>query len=97
MKRSFGQYHESGIKLTDSTVTLHWINNKALPLKQWVRNRVVDICRFDSPEFWRCIKSTEMIADFGTRRGVTIQDVCSESAWMEVRYLNVSSENSRSG
>ena len=34
VRRSFGQYHKSAVKLTDSQISLHWINNRELPLKQ---------------------------------------------------------------
>ena len=54
-----------------------------MPLKQWIRNRVVDICRFNPPESWRYIRSKNMVADIGTRRGATIKDVSTGSVWIE--------------
>ena len=43
VKRSLGKYHQSSTKLTDSQIALHWISNSDKPLKQWVRNRVIEI------------------------------------------------------
>ena len=37
------------VKLTDSQVVLHWINNHDKPVRQWVRNRVVEINRYTEP------------------------------------------------
>ena len=42
MKRSLGANLMKSIKLTDSQVTMHWLNNEDLPLKLWVRNS----CRY---------------------------------------------------
>ena len=46
MKKAFGKYHTSQLKLTDSQIVLHWSTNEDKPLKQWVRNRVLEIRRF---------------------------------------------------
>ena len=46
VKRAFQDNHKGSVKLSDSQVTLYWINNEKKPLKQWVRNRVVEINRF---------------------------------------------------
>ena len=43
VKRAFQYNHKGSVKLSDSQVTLHWINNQKKPLKQWVRNMVVEI------------------------------------------------------
>ena len=55
VKRSLGKYHQSSTKLTDSQIALHWISNSDKPLKQWVRNRVIEIRRFTIPEEWKCV------------------------------------------
>ena len=39
VRRSFGKLHKSSIKLTDSQIAFHWINNDEKLLKEWVRNR----------------------------------------------------------
>ena len=59
----------SSLKLTDSQVTLHWLNNQELPLKQWVRNRVVEILRFTDKINWYYVKGIDMPADLRTRKG----------------------------
>ena len=81
VRRAFRKYHKSCLKLTDSQVTLHWINNQELPLKQWVRNRVVEILRFTEPIQWSYVRGVDMPADLGTRRGATLKDVSVESIW----------------
>ena len=81
VKRAFGKYHTSANKLTDSQIVIHWLNNKNLHLKQWVRNRVIDILRLTDSNNWYYVKSADMIADLGTRRGATVKDVNQESAW----------------
>ena len=83
VKRSLKDYHKSSLKITDSQVTLHWLNNEELPLKQWVRNRVVEILRFTEPSAWKYVKSTDMPADIGTRRGATLADVSPDSIWQK--------------
>ncbi|XP_066922441.1 uncharacterized protein [Clytia hemisphaerica] len=75
VKRSLGGLHKSSVKLCDSQVVLHWIGNEGKPLKQWVRNRVIEIRRFISPTDWYCVTSKQMIADLGTRRGCSIEDI----------------------
>ena len=53
-----------------------------MPLKQWVRNRVIEIRRFSNIEEWKYVKSSDMIADLGTRKGVTLDQVCQNSEWI---------------
>ena len=48
-RRAFQSNHKERVKLCDSQVTLLWINNQDKPVKQWVRNRVVEINRFTQP------------------------------------------------
>ena len=38
VKFSFGKYFNKCLKLTDSQIVLHWINNIKSVMKQWVRN-----------------------------------------------------------
>ena len=68
-------------KLTDSQIVLHWINSKDIPLKQWVRNREIEINRFSKPEDWYYV-NTKDIADIGTRRGAKVEDVNQDSEWI---------------
>ena len=50
VKISLGKHDQNSTKLTDSQIALHWISNSNKPLKQWVRNRVIEIRRFTIPE-----------------------------------------------
>ena len=70
------------VKLTDSQVVLHWINNHDKPVKQWVRNRVVEINRYTEPSEWMYVSSKDMIADLGTRRVNDINLVDPDSTWI---------------
>ena len=69
VKRSLQTNRKSSFKLTDSQIVLHWLHNENKQLKQWNRNRVIEIHRFAGKSLWRYISSTDMIADIGTRRG----------------------------
>jgi len=82
IRKSFGERHKHAIKLTDSQIVFHWINNQDKPLKQWVRNRIIEIRRLTSPDDWKYVQSKDMIADLGTRKGVKLKDVNSESNWI---------------
>ena len=82
VRRSFSKYHKSAINLTDSQIVLHWISNDEHLLKQWIRNRVIEIRRFTNPEQWYYVQSKNMIADIGTRKGSTLEEVNGSSVWI---------------
>ena len=82
VKRSFGPKHKSSIKLTDSQIVLHWLNNLSLVQEVWNRNRIIEILRFTKVEDWFYVHSDDMIADLGTRRGATIDDIREGSYWI---------------
>ena len=67
VRRAFGQHHTNAFKFTDSQIVLHWISNENRSLKQWVRNKIIKIKRFTDPDQWRYIRTSNMIADLGTR------------------------------
>ena len=93
VKRSLKKWHQSSIKFTDSQIVLHWLDNDEKPLKTCVRNRVNEINRFTSNYQWFYVKTSEMIADLGTRKDATIQDVSDNSKWIngyEWMKLNLS-------
>jgi hypothetical protein len=83
VRRSFGDYHEKAVKLTDSQIVLHWMNNIDLRLNIFVRNRVIECCRYMNPKLLKYVKSGDMIADIGTRRCTSIKDVGPGSVWQE--------------
>ena len=60
------------LKLTDSQIVLNWIHNTRLVLKQWVKNRVIEINRLDNPDNWMYTNSSNKVADIGARKGVRI-------------------------
>ena len=80
--RAFQDNHKRSVKLSDSQVTLHWINNQKKPLKQWVRSRVVEINRLTQPKDWMFVKSEDIIADIGTRRVSDLDVVGKDSVWI---------------
>lgn len=82
VRRSISKWHRSSIKLTDSQIVLHWIDNDETPLKKWVRSRVIEIKRFTSRSQWIYVDTSNMLADIGTRRGATINDVNKDSVWI---------------
>ena len=61
---------------------MHWLRNQEKPLKQWVRNRVLEILRFTEVDDWFHVDTKKMIADIGTRPGATIEDVTQDSLWV---------------
>ena len=81
VRRALGEKHKSCIKLTDSQIVLHWLNNTEIPLKLWPRNRVIEALRLAPAELWCYVESHNMIADMGTRRGATVEDMMDGSIW----------------
>ncbi|XP_066927799.1 uncharacterized protein [Clytia hemisphaerica] len=82
VRRSISKWHRSSIKLTDSQIVLHWIDNDEKPLKKWVRSRVVEIKRFTSNDQWHYVDTSNMLADIGTRRGSKLNEVDKDSKWI---------------
>ena len=81
VKLALNDFHKSSIKLTDSQVALFWISNTDNPLKQWTRNKVVDIARLTDRKSWKYLRSSDNIADMGTRKGFGIPDISPGSRW----------------
>ena len=82
VKLALGDLHKECLKLTDSQVALHWISNTKNPLKQWVRNKVVEINRLADRFLWKYVQSKDKVADIGTRKGASIADISSNSPWI---------------
>ena len=82
VKLSFGSYFKECVKLTDSQIVLHWISNRKLALKQWVRSRVIEINRLTESKDWRYVHSKDMVADLGTRKGAKLEDILEGSPWI---------------
>ena len=79
---SLKNFIKNRISLTDSQVALFWISNPEMQLKQWVRNRVIEINRLTDKTKWFYIESCNMTADIGTRAGAKIADVLDGSQWV---------------
>ena len=79
---SLGEFHKGCLKLTDSQVALHWISNDNRVLKQWTRNQVIEIIRLAPAVDWRYVHTSNMVADIGTRKGVSLEEVGCESVWI---------------
>ena len=69
--------------VTDSQVTLYLINSTTAALKTWPRNRVVEVNRLSNRTEWYHTKRQNMVADLGTRKGATVQQVSPGSPWIE--------------
>ncbi|XP_066926258.1 uncharacterized protein [Clytia hemisphaerica] len=80
VRRAFQKHHQSSLKLTDSQIVLFWLHSDK-QLKPYVRNRVNEVHRFTNPDDWRFVKSQDMIADIGTRKGVSLNEICQDSKW----------------
>ncbi|XP_066935869.1 uncharacterized protein [Clytia hemisphaerica] len=61
VKRSLSKWHQSSMKFTDSQIVLYWLDNDQKPLKQWVRNRVIESLRFTTRDQWKYVPTDEMI------------------------------------
>ena len=82
VKRAFYLHHTYTVMFTDSQIALHWICNENKTLKQWVRNRVIEIRRYSEIQDWRYVQSDDMVADIGTRRGVSVNEIKADSTWI---------------
>ena len=82
VKKAFGDLHKRAYKLSDSMVVLHWLSSPRTSLQSWVRNRVIEINRLCDLNDWRHVKSSDMIADLGTRQKVKITDIVEGSEWV---------------
>ena len=63
------------IHLTDSIVTLCWINNVQSELNLFVRNRSIEVNRLTDIARWFHIGTKNMLVDIATRRGAGLSDV----------------------
>ena len=83
VRKAFSRHHQRAYKFTDSQIVLYWICNEERPLNQWVRNRVIEIRRFSSLSAWSYIKSSDTIADLGTRRCYDLDILKPDSPWFK--------------
>ena len=84
IKKNILEYFERVTFVTDSTITLFWINQDYRPLQVAVRNAVIQIRRFSLPEQWFHVDTHNNIADLGTRPA-TLDEVGPGSDWQQGR------------
>ena len=72
------------MKLPDSQVVLHWLNNHEKAVKHWVKNRVAEILRFTDLSEWFFVSNHNMIADLGTRTVDDLRLVDQNLTWIKV-------------
>jgi len=82
VKRALKTKHNGSLKLTDSTIVLYWISNDEITLKPFVRNRVIKITRHSARKDWQHTDTNNMLADTATHKGATLDDVNSNSTWI---------------
>ena len=82
VRRALNKYQKKRLMFSDSQVALHWFSNDTRVLKQWVRNRCIEIRRLSDLSTWRYVRSGDMIADIGTRRCISLHVVSPESVWI---------------
>ena len=78
--KNLGKYFDQAIFVTDSTISLYWINQDERPLKVGVRNAVIEIRRFTNLNQWFHVESANNIADLGTRRA-SVEEIGENSEW----------------
>ena len=85
VRKAFYKHHKGHLKMCDSQIVLYWLSNSEKPLKLWPRNRVIECRRLTNLDDWRYLPTDHMMADLGTRRGVTAADIHPESEWINGR------------
>ena len=82
VRLSLQDHIESRLSLIDSQIALFWIANTQSELKQWARNRVIEITRLTDKNNWYYVDTKNNSADIATRRGAKITDISAESIWV---------------
>lgn len=80
VKQNLGERYKGCIYVTDSSICLYWINQDERPLQVTIRNSVIEIRRFTSPQQWFHIESELNLADLGTRDASTAE-IAEGSDW----------------
>ena len=81
VQRALGDRAGKRVSVTDSEITLHWLNSWSKPLKQFVRGSVIQTLRLTEQEQWKWIPSEANPCDIGTRRQVCLNDVKPGGEW----------------
>ena len=80
IKSSLGNRVTDSIFVTDSTVSLYWLNQDERPLCIGVRNSVIEVRRLSVLTQWYHVDTSQNIADLGTRPA-TVAEISSDSDW----------------
>ena len=80
VKQNLGDRYKSCVYVTDSSICLYWINQDERPLQITIRNSVIEIRRFTSPQQWFHVESEQNLADLGTR-DASITEIEQGSDW----------------
>ena len=67
--------------ISDSKCTLATLAKDSTALKEYMGNRVAEITSHTKTSQWYHVKSSDNIADLGTRDRATIEDIEGNSAW----------------
>ncbi len=81
VRRALSKHVTGRMKFTDSQIAMFWFSKDDKVLKQWIRNRCIEIQRFTDVDEWRYVNSEDMIADIGTRPCRTLTEVGEDSTW----------------
>ena len=82
VKLSLKERHKRCWKITDSQVTLYWLNRKRGTIKPYVRNRKIEVIRLTNIRDWFYTKRENNLADLGTRKGAKVSDIDDKSDWI---------------
>ena len=77
----FKEIHSNTIYVTDSSICLHWINTDQRPLPTATRNAVIEVRRLSNVEDWYHIDGYLNVADIGTRKVHSVDDIGPDSEW----------------
>lgn len=83
VRTALKKFHKTSWHVTDSQVALIWICSPKAALKDFVRNRKIEINRLTKIENWYYTNRQNMIADLGTHKGVKIEQVSPGSPWID--------------
>ena len=84
VQKALGERVKKTTFVTDSVVSLSWLNTDQRPLQVGVRNAVIQIRRFSTPAQWFHVPSAENLADIGTR-GASPAEIGAGSDWQTGR------------
>ena len=71
VKSALGDYITNRPSLTDSQIVIYWINNSKLQLKQWLRNRIIEIHRLTKRENWYNINRKTILRTYVPKGGLS--------------------------